>query len=648
MVKSKVSVCVLAILGLALGANAMEMNQISGYNFGTISGTKLTVDGTKLKYVALSSNDSNNRNTTGWYAGLNISWAASSGKDIAEIGSRVVFEDNAGRWFEINDNTSSEKGSEWSVPGSGLKFEFKNPLWSRSYHNETYWWVYITPEIAEGLYGENYEATLSFSGINGSDKGVSYVFKIVIPTASLTLVDGDGNIVFPKSYDISHASAALNATSFNWDTKEHSVKLGAVTFGEKTLAEGVDYVCEGTWSATGSGMSNCTYEAKLVPAEGSKFEGEKTLTWSVKAPTRNFSSVAKANELIGGSVSVGAVGYRLELESGSDWVYYAASEAPDGSGLAGWYAGFKANVPNEAAYSGFTLAPYMVFSRNDGSYFNAENSSACKAAGIVPGFENALWSDHDFMGDFVWWVRLTVEDVEKAKQAGETVLTRTITAAGLRWKEVHTSLIPDYEDTEGVRERVFTVRANLEDIELYDDKGHKIYPDPLPAVTTDDEVAAAMSDAADSLRANVTTVAAYTAFKAWIADHDLDADSAKHHAFGFFSFATDQSELIENLEKRITPETVEMRAVEMKDATFLLTVGITDLPVGAKAQGEYLRKVFGATGTDDLSAAFSPDAVEYGNPSVNADGSVSYEVHPALAPEAPAPESFFIRSTVVW
>ena len=639
----------MALTGLVSAAYAVDVKQISGFNFGTISGTKLTVDGTKLKYIALSSNDSNNRNTTGWYAGINLSWAASTGKDIAESGSRVVFEDNAGRWFEINDNKNSEKGSEWSVPGSGLKFEFKNPLWSRSYHNETYWWVYITPEIAEELYGENYEATLSFSGIDGGDDNVSYQFKIVIPTSNLTLVDGDGNIVFPKSYDISHASAALNATSFNWDTKEHSVKLGAVTFGEKTLAEGVDYVCEGTWSATGSGMSNCTYEAKLVPAEGSKFEGEKTLTWSVKAPTRNFSSVAKANELIGGSVSVGAVGYRLELESGSDWVYYAASEAPDGSGLAGWYAGFKVNVPNEAAYSGFTLAPYMVFSRNDGSYFNAENSSACKAAGIVPGFENALLSDHDFMVDFVWWVRLTVEDVEKAKQAGETVFTRTITAAGLRWYEEHaTFVLHDYEDTEGVRERAFTVRANLEDIELYDDKGNKIYPEVLPEVSDDAGVAKVMDDAAASLKKNVTTVLAYNAFREWVKDRKLDADTAKHHASGFFSFATDQSGLIENLEEKITPETVELRAVEMKNATFLLTVGIADLPVGARAQGEYLRNVFGATGTADLSEVFSPDAVEYGNPTVNEDGSVSYEVLPAAKPGETAPAAFFIRSTVAW
>ena len=171
--------------------------------------------------------------------------------------------------------------------------------------------------------------------------------------------------------------------------------------------------------------------------------------------------------------------------------------------------------------------------------------------------------------------------------------------------------------------------------------------DPLPAaedVTTPEKVAEVMADAAETLKANVTTVEEYSDFLAWVEDCKLDHETVKENASSFFSFATAQSEIVD-MDTLVTPETVKTVGMEPTADGVKLTVKITDLPVGEGAQQKYLEKVFGAKGSDSLTG-FSKENVQYVAESMvrTADGSVTFAVKPAEKFDAPS--RFFFVGTV--
>ena len=171
--------------------------------------------------------------------------------------------------------------------------------------------------------------------------------------------------------------------------------------------------------------------------------------------------------------------------------------------------------------------------------------------------------------------------------------------------------------------------------------------DPLPDptdVTTPEKVAEVMADAAETLKANVTTVEEYSDFLAWVEDCKLDHETVKESASSFFSFATAQSEIVDTSVK-VTPETVQTVGMEPTADGVKLTVKIADLPVGEGAQQKYLEKVFGAEGSASLTG-FSKENVQYVAETMvrTADGAVTFTVKPAAKFDAPS--MFFFRGAV--
>lgn len=168
--------------------------------------------------------------------------------------------------------------------------------------------------------------------------------------------------------------------------------------------------------------------------------------------------------------------------------------------------------------------------------------------------------------------------------------------------------------------------------------------DPLPDpsdVTTSEKVAEVMADAADSLKAKVTTVQEYGDFIAWVDGCSLDHATAKASEDSFFSFATAQAGIVDT-DTLVTPETVKTVGIEPTADGVKLTVKIVDLPVGEAAQQKYLEKVFGAEGSDSLTG-FSKENVQYVAESMarTVDGSVTFTVKPAEKFEAPS-QFFFV------
>ena len=173
----------LALVGLTATSSwaASKSSSIAGGE-GNYADKVFTVS--KPTYIVLSKNDSNNRNTTGWYAGLTITW---ENKANASSSSKAKVEGV----HPVDEYTvySLVGGGDQSKAGSGLKFTFQTN-WGTSYLKTCTWWVYITAEDAYKLNGADYEATLTVAG---------ETFKIVIPatTYNAGLVDSSGVQWFP-------------------------------------------------------------------------------------------------------------------------------------------------------------------------------------------------------------------------------------------------------------------------------------------------------------------------------------------------------------------------------------------------------------------------------------------------------------------
>ena len=647
----------------AMSATAFGAN-ISGVAFasptkGTVGGGEdkgytITIDPSSLTKLTLSENDKFNRDYSGWYAGVTISWVQETWKSSW---TDMKVSDNIANGFAASttDGLTSHLDEKLAPAGGGVSIEFDTLGWliKYNYMRTATWWVMLTPQKIARLKGADYEATLVFT------TGESRIsFKMVIPTEGLDL----------GTESIAQTSASPSAQSMDYDAKEHVLPAPTVRCGACwTLKEGVDYTLGGETRARGSGASDCTYKAEILPAEGSAFTGVKTVTWSIRAPSpdRSFESVAVSDSRVHGALGKekDGSGWRLKLDAGTDWVYFPATATPDGSGIAGWYAGIKVALLNDNWQ--FTAPQYLVFSADgDQTFFNGLDAAKLKAAGVAPEIKDVVITDYDRTQGFAWWTRLTVEDVKQAKAAGEKTLIRTLSATGLRWASEETFSGVLIKDPEGFREQVLTIEANLQGIELYDDKGQKVYPTDLPSpaeVTTDEAVRDALSDASESLRAQIRTVDEYGDFYAWLTSSKLDYQDVKMNENTFFSFATAQTKIVDAsalTDANLHLEQVAMEPIETEtgDTTlFTFAVSIDGVSVGIAAQSKYLMRVFGAAGAFSMD---SPASFSLANAAFLADdedsailpflwmGYVYFSVMPYDGQQAFAPERFFVKPTI--
>ena len=169
---------------------------------------------------------------------------------------------------------------------------------------------------------------------------------------------------------------------------------------------------------------------------------------------------------------------------------------------------------------------------------------------------------------------------------------------------------------------------------------------PMPEVANDSDVGVVMEDAADSLKANVTSLAEYTAYRVWAENAMESEEAAKTSDKAWLSFALGADALID---KELTSDDVKIEsfAPAPTDGKFDFTVSVKDVNIGGGSIAEAvlkenLKKVLGVEGAKSLSSgAFSSDNIDitFGSP---VNGKAKFFV----SPPADAGNSFFMRVKV--
>ena len=640
---------------LSFGADPAAISKVAfaSKTEGTVAGTEsagyeITVKTNSLVQVKLTKNDAYNRDYSGWYAGVKITW------------NKAVWKSSDTN-LKVTDNVGFSASTSGGLSSLGVNLTPAGCCVSNAiakakvyyYMSSSTWWMALTPQKIARLGGANYKATLVFS--NG---GNEIKFTMTIPTKGLNLGT--------ESLANTQVKVTLSSKSFDYDTEQKDVSVKSVKCGAYwTLKEGTDYTVGGVTSARGSGFSDCTNTVEILPAPGSAFTSSKKANWTIKAPTRDLKSVTRSSSKVGGTLKKepDGTGWRLKLGSGTDWVYYNKDSAPDGSGIEGWYAGFDVQLPSDTYQ--FTAPQYLKFSTDgDKTFFSGTSAAKLTAAGLVPGVADVMITKYNRTTNFLWWTRLTVADVKNAKAEGKDALVRTLSATGLRWESDETGISIAIKDPDGVREQVLTLEANLQGIVLYDDAGRQVYPADLPdpsEVKTDADVQQALADATPSLRAQITTVDEYKDFYAWVGSTKLDYQDVKTNENAFFSFATAQSGLVDV--SAVTDDSLQLMQMVMEPVEtaegevtmFTFAVSVDGVVVGSAAKSKYLMRVFGAAGAFSLE---SPESFSLANAALLAEdedsaivpflwfGYVYFSVVPYDGQQEFAPGQFFVRPTV--
>ena len=160
----------------------------------------------------------------------------------------------------------------------------------------------------------------------------------------------------------------------------------------------------------------------------------------------------------------------LTVTNGVALKYCTADEAPDGSGVEGWYIGMKVTWPNgEAALNSFSRPEDAKFTMNgikgeDGEkrIFTGQDAYDGKVIGLSAE-RFGVTDDLSRITSFTWWERIVVTDVKAADKAGVAAIERELTAWGEPWK-----VSKLYYDEEGVAEYTFKIVVNLKDLKLSD------------------------------------------------------------------------------------------------------------------------------------------------------------------------------------
>lgn len=157
----------------------------------------------------------------------------------------------------------------------------------------------------------------------------------------------------------------------------------------------------------------------------------------------------------------------LKMLDGTGWKYCAAKDAPDGSGTEGWYATFTVDWPNETLnYTRLSAAKFTVDGIKDAG---GEEKRIFTGEDDIPGVE-VKKSIVGAITGFVWYVRVTPEELDMAAKAGASIFTREMTAWGEPWNSTLA------RDDDGVDPMMLVVTTSLDGLKLYDSEGYLRYP----------------------------------------------------------------------------------------------------------------------------------------------------------------------------
>ena len=332
-------------------------------------------------------------------------------------------------------------------------------------------------EIAGGDFVENPEAFLADGYALGKEKVAGYPFH-----------------VFEHTHEFSYSAEGAAITC-------HCTVPGCYYDGVSTELKAEDVIYDGeshgAWlePAPGDGFPNVqigitykTAEGEIaingIPSEIGEYIATATVDESVapgvKVTVRYRITDGRPFDLSAilpqGGEAAGRVVERstLTVTNGAALKYCTADEAPDGSGIEGWYVGMKVTWPNEAfdlRGFNFTGPKHALFTVN-GIKGEGDEKRIFTGEDDIPGIsvEEGGFSLFDIdltkIASFTWWERITVADVKAADKAGAAVIEREVTAWGEKWEEK--SGLITYGDTDGVARYTFRIVVDLKDLELSD------------------------------------------------------------------------------------------------------------------------------------------------------------------------------------
>ena len=174
--------------------------------------------------------------------------------------------------------------------------------------------------------------------------------------------------------------------------------------------------------------------------------------------------------------------------------------------------------------------------------------------------------------------------------------------------------------------------------------------DPIPAIASDSELAAALAGTADnSLTANVTNAVQYAAYRAWalsVTNATTTAQTIKESTRTWLSYAFAANALID---KELTSDDVKIESFTpaSTDGKFEFTVSVKDVNIGGGSVAvetlkENLKKVLAVEGAATLSpGGFSSDNID-----ITFDAPIDGKAKFTVSPPADAGNSFFMRVKV--
>lgn len=174
--------------------------------------------------------------------------------------------------------------------------------------------------------------------------------------------------------------------------------------------------------------------------------------------------------------------------------------------------------------------------------------------------------------------------------------------------------------------------------------------DPIPAITSNNEVPAALAGTTDaSLTANITNVAQYAAYRSWalsVTNAMTTAQTIKESTRTWLSYAFAADALID---KELTSDEVKIESFTpaSTDGKFEFTVSVKDVNIGGGSVAvetlkENLKKVLGIEGAATLTTgAFSSDNID-----ITFDTPVDGKARFTVSPPVDAGSSFFMRVKV--
>ena len=351
--------------------------------------------------------------------------------------------------------------------------------------------------------------SLSTSINNQASDGVSAVITyssgsapVNAGTYQVTMkVDGGtaANSTITRDLVISPAtisSVSFNPASPNYDGATKTTALTVKTANGVTLNAN-EYSVSGSLSEVGSPAADRTYPV-TVTANNANFTGSASGSWKIVAPTGSFAANAAS-----GSAGCTASGKTVTVTD-STKLEYDAKGGWNGSvwnDAGTWYAGLTVAWPHDPSKDGDYVksATYMipanariVLSTTGETVYSGNtivNGGAASAglSGATASTEfkyGGIYTKRTYtrLNTTTWKVPVTPAQVVAARDAGETELTYSLTAYGLRGTEKPGDLDEGtWGAPNGIVATTYTLTIPVDDIVLNDQYGNQVYP-ALPYV----------------------------------------------------------------------------------------------------------------------------------------------------------------------